>query len=40
MHIDRRKSDIDVIEHVVLGVRRTDVRATGDDRPARSRPKR
>jgi alkylated DNA repair dioxygenase AlkB len=23
MHVDRRKSDLDVIEHVALGVRRT-----------------
>jgi hypothetical protein len=30
MHVDRRKSAIDVIEHVVLGVRRTHVRARSD----------
>jgi hypothetical protein len=30
MHVDRRKSHIDVIEHVVRGVRLTLVRATTD----------
>jgi len=27
MHVDRRKSDIDVFEHVILGVRRAHLRA-------------
>jgi hypothetical protein len=36
MHVDRRKGDIDVIEHVVLGVRRIHVRSTGDDHVPRS----
>jgi hypothetical protein len=31
MHIDRRKSDIDLIEHLVRGVRRTDIRSMGDE---------
>jgi hypothetical protein len=35
MRFDRRKSDLDVIEHVALGVRRSHVRATSDDRPLR-----
>jgi hypothetical protein len=34
MHVDRRKSDIDVIEHVERGVRLTHVRPTTDNRPA------
>jgi hypothetical protein len=33
MHVDRRKSAIDVIEHVVLGVRHFPGPATSDDRP-------
>jgi hypothetical protein len=37
MHVDRRKSDIDVLEHVALGVQRSDLRATSDDRRQRSR---
>jgi len=37
VHIDRRKSDYDVIEHIVRGVRLTGIRATGDDRPPRTR---
>jgi len=36
MHIDRRKSGVDVIEHVFLGVSRT-LYATSHDRPPRSR---
>ena len=39
MHVDRRKSDIDVIEHIVLGVRLSHVRATTDDSPASLRLK-
>jgi hypothetical protein len=39
MHVDRRKSDIDVIEHVVRGVRLTLVRPTTDDSPASLRLK-
>ena len=35
MHLDRRKSDIDVIEHVALGVRWNPTNATVDDRPPR-----
>jgi len=31
--IDRRKSDLDVIEHLVRGLRPADLRATIDDRP-------
>jgi hypothetical protein len=34
MHLDRRKSDADVIEHIIRGVRR-QVQTTSDDRPAR-----
>jgi hypothetical protein len=37
VHIDRRKSDLDVIEHIVRGVRPADLRVTSDDRPLRSR---
>jgi hypothetical protein len=37
MQIDRRKSDVDVFEHVVLGVRRIYCRAPSDDRPSRTR---
>ena len=36
MHLDRRKSDADVIEHIIRGVRR-QLPATSDDRPARRR---
>jgi hypothetical protein len=39
MHVDRRKSDMDVIEHVIRGVRRTHDRPTKDDCPARLRLK-
>jgi hypothetical protein len=35
--IDRRKSDLDVIEHLVRGLRPADLRATIDDRPLRTR---
>jgi len=37
VHLDRRKSDLDVIEHIVRGVRLADIRATADDRPPRTR---
>jgi hypothetical protein len=37
VHIDRRKSELDVIEHIVLGLRRADIRATSHDRPPRIR---
>jgi hypothetical protein len=37
VHIDRRKSDLDVIEHIVRGVRTSDLRVTSDDRPLRTR---
>jgi hypothetical protein len=37
VHIDRRKSDLDVIEHIMLGLRTADLRATIDDRPPRTR---
>jgi hypothetical protein len=37
VHIDRRKSDVDVIEHLVRGLRPADLRATIDDRPPRTR---
>lgn len=37
MHVDRRKSDLDLIEHIVRGVRVSDIRVTSDDRPARTR---
>jgi hypothetical protein len=39
MHVDRRKSDIDVIEHIVRGVRLTPVRATTNNSPASRRLK-
>ena len=39
MHVDRRKSNIDVIEHVVRGVRLAHLRATTDDSPASQRLK-
>jgi hypothetical protein len=37
VHIDRRKSDFDVIEHIVRGLRPADLRATSDNRPPRTR---
>jgi hypothetical protein len=37
VHLDRRKSDLDVIEHIVRGVRLAHIRATADDRPPRTR---
>jgi hypothetical protein len=37
VHIDRRKSDLDVFERIVLGLRPADIRATSDDRPTRTR---
>ena len=38
MHLDRRKSDVDVMEHVVIGgVHALSLRATSHDRPRRSR---
>jgi hypothetical protein len=37
VHIDRRKSDLDVIEHIVRGLRAADIRATLADRPPRTR---
>lgn len=37
MHIDRRKSDLDVIEHIVRGVRAVEIRTGSDDRPPRTR---
>jgi len=30
MHVDRRKSVIDVFEHVILGVRRANLRAASE----------
>jgi hypothetical protein len=39
MHIDRRKSDADVIEHIIRGVRRQS-HSLSDDRPPRRRPRR
>jgi hypothetical protein len=39
VHVDRRKSAVDVIEHVGLGVRLARERTTSDDRPRRSRPR-
>jgi hypothetical protein len=39
VHLDRRKSDVDVIEHVVLGLRPADLRAASDGRPPRTRSK-
>jgi hypothetical protein len=39
VHIDRRKSDLDVIEHIVRGLRPADLRATSDNRPPRTRSK-
>ena len=32
MHVDRRKSDVDLIEHVIGGVRTEHMRAASDDR--------
>jgi hypothetical protein len=37
MHIDRRKSDIEVIERVIGGLRAERIFETGHDRPKRSR---
>jgi hypothetical protein len=37
MHLDRRKSTIDLIEHVMLGVRCDRELTTSDDADARSR---
>jgi len=38
MHLDRRKSDIDVIEHVACGLRRTDLLDAMDDDDRRVTP--
>jgi len=40
MHLDRRKSDIDVIERVLGGLRPERIPATSDDRVTRSRARR
>jgi hypothetical protein len=40
MHLDRRKSDIDVIERVIGGLRPERFRARSDDRVTRSRERR
>jgi hypothetical protein len=37
MHVDRRKSAIDVLEHVVLGVRPDQLRPTSHNHARRSR---
>jgi hypothetical protein len=37
MHVDRRKSAIDVMEHVVLGVRPDQLRPASRNRSLRSR---
>jgi len=37
MHVDRRKSDIDLIEHVSGGLRAERIRATTQDRLSRIR---
>jgi len=37
VHVDRRKSYVDVIEHLIRGVRRDDLRDSSDDRPTRRR---
>jgi hypothetical protein len=37
VHVDRRKSDLDVIEHIVRGLRPVDIRAALHDRPTRTR---
>ena len=37
IHVDRRKSDIDVFEHVALGVRGTHGSAVSNDSPWRAR---
>ena len=39
VHLDRRKSDLDVIEHIVRGLRPADLRTATDDRPPRTRSK-
>jgi hypothetical protein len=36
MHVDRRKSDLDVIEHVICGVHMSRVREPSDDPPRRA----
>jgi len=36
MRLDRRRSAIDVIEHVALGLRRSQIVAADDPRPRRS----
>ena len=38
MHIDRRKSELDVIEHIVRGVRPSDISAASYDRPPERDP--
>ncbi len=35
MHVDRRKSDVDLVERLIGGVRADCVRATSDDRAPR-----
>jgi hypothetical protein len=40
MHVDRRKSDVDLIDHVTRGARREYVPVTSDDRAPRSRNRR
>jgi hypothetical protein len=40
MHIDRRKSGVDLLEHVMLGARRGQVRQSSQDRSPPSRTKR
>jgi hypothetical protein len=37
VRVDRRKSDDDIIEHIIGGVRWSYVRSTSDDRPPRRR---
>lgn len=37
MHLDRRPSQVDVLEHVMSGVCSDDVRATADNRAPRSK---
>jgi hypothetical protein len=37
IHIDRRKTLIDVLERIMRGVRGNDLRESTDDRPSRSR---
>jgi hypothetical protein len=38
--LDRRKGDTDVIEHVISGLRRSDVTSFGEDRPSRGEERR